>query len=58
MFSNDKKTGPSTILKTVRSNCPHLFDILTKFGQNHVHQAVFKRPHVLCTSMFTYISMY
>ena len=36
-FSDSKETGPSTILKTVLSNCRHLIETLITFGQNHSH---------------------
>ena len=45
-------------MKTFHSNFYHLIDMLTKFRQNHSHPTVFKRSHLRCPSMFTFISMY
>ena len=39
-------------MENVHNNYHYHTDMLTKFGQNHIQ--LFKRPHVRCTSMFTY----
>ena len=48
-----KKTGSSNIQNIFHSNCHHLIDRLTMFCQNHIQPALFKRPNMQCSSMFT-----
>ena len=50
---DSKESGPSTILKTVLSNCRHFIETLITFGQNHSHPTVVKRPHVRHPSELT-----
>ena len=49
VLSDYEKTGQSEI----HSNCYHLTDKLSTFGQNSITPALFKRPDVRCLAMFT-----
>ena len=51
--SDSKESGPTTILKTVLSNCRHLIETLITFWQNHSNTTVVKRPHVRYQSELT-----
>ena len=58
VLHDDKKTGPSKILKLLSCRCQHLIDnMLVEFCQNHTFLTLLKWLNTPCPSIFTNFSI-